>query len=288
MSSAILKTLAYFDLFDYPLTKEELRVFLWRAQDVSFPEPVDGFFFLKGRGEIVRTRQNRSKIAQKLWKKVHRYVGFLRMIPFIKMVAVCNNLAYNNPHPGSDIDLLIVIEKKRLWLIRFLITGLFHILGVRRHGKKIAGRFCLSFFLTEESYDLSTIALFEDDIYLAYWLAILRPVLNFDGTYEAFTDSNKKFVQNVLPNFSFSHKIAVTRKSFLRKCLHFLLQGKIGDLFEKVLKSMLKNRALKKAQKLGSDSGVIISDTMLKFHDRDRRKEYYERWKRSISKVVLP
>ena len=36
MEQSILRTLAYFDLADYPLTKEELFSYLWQSPAVSY------------------------------------------------------------------------------------------------------------------------------------------------------------------------------------------------------------------------------------------------------------
>jgi hypothetical protein len=48
----------------------------------------------------------------------------------------------------SDIDLFVVTEKNRLWLVRILITIIFSVLMVRKTKTKHKKRFCLSFFVT--------------------------------------------------------------------------------------------------------------------------------------------
>ena len=101
----------------------------------------------------------------------------LRIIPFVKMVAICNNLSFGRVDEHSDIDIFVVAERGRLFFVRSFITFLLHISGVRRHGNKVAGRFCLSFFVDEEGTDLSKIAL-EKDIYLAFWVKNLVPVID--------------------------------------------------------------------------------------------------------------
>lgn len=164
MNTSVFQTLAYFDLFDFPLTLDELEKYLWRGhltqQEIIYIlahtnkiEGKEGLMFLKDNSRLVNERKKKRVHAKKLWKKTKRYVELLRMIPFIKMVGVCNNLAFNNPDIESDIDLFIIIKKRRIWLTRLMITGLFHILGVRRHGNKIKGRFCLSFFSHRRSME---------------------------------------------------------------------------------------------------------------------------------------
>lgn len=286
MKKSVLETLAYFDIFDYPLTSIDLSKFLWRDRwsEDCLENKFEKYFFLNGKEKNIHSRLKNEKISKHLWKKVLRYVGFLQMFPFIKMVSVCNNLAYNNTDDKSDIDLFIVIEKNRLWSTRLFITFLFQILGVRRHGKKIAGKFCLSFFVTEDALKISDLALHDEDVYLTYWMATIVPVLDYFGTYQRFLDVNRDYLGKNLPNFVGNYqkeKIITDSKFFIiiQNILKFLLNNKIGDFLEKILKKILKKRALKKFQKLDSRSGVIISDTVLKFHDVDRRGEYYDRWK---------
>lgn len=49
------------------------------------------------------------------------------------------------------------------------------------------------------------------------------------------------------------------------------------SLFESIIKKLWLPRTLKTYDKLGKPWGVVISDTMLKFHDNDQRKNYQDR-----------
>ncbi len=46
------------------------------------------------------------------------------------------------------------------------------------------------------------------------------------------------------------------------------------SIFENLIKKLWLSRTLKTYEILGKPWGVIISDTMLKFHDNDQRKKY--------------
>lgn len=67
----------------------------------------------------------------------------------------------------SDIDLFVETAPGMLWTGRVMTTLFFSILGVRRHGNYVKGRFCLSFFAVENA-DLGKVAI-EDDAYLYEW-----------------------------------------------------------------------------------------------------------------------
>ncbi len=105
------------------------------------------------------------------------------------MIAVVNSLSMYATHEASDIDLLIITAKNRIWIVRVLMTLSFWSYGVWRKGEDIAGNFCLSFFIEEESLDLSKIAL-EDDIYLYFWIYYLKPLYEVGDIYERFLRKN--------------------------------------------------------------------------------------------------
>ena len=62
------------------------------------------------------------------------FLPFIQTVPFIKMVAVCNTLGYDNAAKDSDIDLFIIAKRGRLFIVRFYSSTVFAP-GVRRHGK---------------------------------------------------------------------------------------------------------------------------------------------------------
>lgn len=211
-----------------------------------------------------------EKIEEKLWGKVESYVPYLRWVPFLRMVAVCNNLAFGKVDQKSDIDLFIVARRGWLFTVRILVTLILQVLGVRRHGSKVAGRFCLSFFVDDSYLDLSKIAI-ENDIYLAYWVASLKPVVD-DGVSGQFWRENK-WVEGYFEKGELSRDVG-----------RVLAQPKNGlrFLFPKFIESFLRNwqlkRARKKAAKASGEADLIVQEHILKFHNIDRRKYYREKW----------
>jgi hypothetical protein len=116
------------------------------------------------------------------------------------MIAIGNSLSMYATHEDSDIDLLIVTQPGMIWLVRFFATFILWSHGVWRHGEDVAGNFCLSFFITTDALDLSSIVI-EDDIYLYYWIYYLKPVFDRDNTYERFVRANE-YIASVIPGFS--------------------------------------------------------------------------------------
>ncbi|MBP6921672.1 hypothetical protein KBB89_03975 [Candidatus Gracilibacteria bacterium] len=201
-----------------------------------------------------------------------RFLGFF---PQILLVALCNSRAMGESGENSDIDLFIIAKKGNLWTVRFIVTILTSILGVRRsntHGlqkgtteyiKRTKDRFCLSFFITEEAMNFESIRLQPDDPYLDRWIYTLIPLVNKNHTYEHFMEAN---------GFEPSH-------TFMNSSWQLFWQ-KLGNifgfltLFEKLIKKLWLPKTLKSYERLEQPWGVVISDTILKFHDQDVRKYY--------------
>ncbi|MBU1151844.1 hypothetical protein KJ632_03405 [Patescibacteria group bacterium] len=202
-----------------------------------------------------------NSVEKKYWERVRKYLPVLRFVPGIRMVAVCNNLAFGKVSEHSDIDLFIVAKEGRLFVVRTFVTAILHLLGVRRHGDKVAGRFCLSFFVDDSALDLRGIAL-ENDVYLKIWMMTMKPVVD-DGVFEKFLMVNE--VRN-----DFTGKVFKPFRFF-----SFASGGISNKLFAFFQLRMIEN----KRRKLADHSGIVANMHMLKFHNIDRRKKYQYLWK---------
>jgi hypothetical protein len=222
-----------------------------------------------------------KEIEKKLWDKSRKYVKILQIVPFVRMICVCNNLAFGLADEKSDIDLFVIAKTKRLFIVRTFITLILFFLGVRRRGNKIQSRFCLSFFVDDSALDLSKIAI-ANDIYLAYWIKSQVPFIN-DGVSLQFLKENewaKKYFENENDFFIRSHEIMpiYRRYDFWRYVFEFLFSGFFGNLIESVLRKWQVKRALVKAKNVKDSSGIVVSEHMLKFHNIDGREYFRNLW----------
>jgi hypothetical protein len=301
LKESILKTIGFFDVFDFPLTAEEMLMYLYKYDKPIHIKEVKGVlgdlaqnglvefikdhYVLPGRGKIIDTRRARKFLSEKLWDRVRFYADSMRAIPFIRMIAVCNNLAYNNASEGSDIDLLVIVKPGRMWIARLLLTMMLWFYGVRRHGNHIAGRFCLSFFITTNKLHFEHLQLGPEDPYLAYWTMTLNPFYG-KKTYEEFREANKAWLKETyglnIPE-SVGEQLVELPERRIKVFNEWVFGGWFGKLIEGLLKRTLKKKTLASKQKLGPEASVVVDDDMLKFHNRDRRAEYREAWmKRSV------
>jgi len=294
--ASILKTIRFYDLFDFPLKIDEVQNYLYAYKDPLHIkelratleymvkegqlELIKEYCLLPNRQMLIDTRKGRKFIAEKFWNRSKLYGQYMRAVPFVKMISICNNLSYDNPSEQSDIDLFIVIKPGRMWLARFFITLILQFYGVRRHGQHVVGRFCLSFFVTENKLAMSELALKPEDPYLAYWTKNLTPIYG-EACYETFKEKNEGWLKTYNLAFTDHQKrhMYFYKERKTKRFAEWVFGGIVGNFAEWLLKQTFKRRTLSRSKKLGPKSNVVVSDDMLKFHDHDRRREFYERWK---------
>lgn len=302
MKKAILRTLAYADIFDYPLKKEEIWQFLlsdvrYRLLDISktllkrIPQifQKEGLYFLKGREKIVDTRKKRERWSEEKLKLARRTTNWLKLIPTIKMVAVTGALAMGNSDIKDDIDLLIVTSKNRLWLTRLLTVFLVELVAKRRHpgdlparpaggpagrqGKNVKDKICLNMFSDE---DHLRVPKKEQNLFSAHEVCQLKPLWSRDWVYERFLGDNL-WVRKYLPNGMGTEKLKNGRtkkqKSFsVSQFLSFLV-----DLLERF------TYRLQLAYMESHKTTEITEPGRIRFHPQDARvwvlKEYKKRLK---------
>ena len=302
LERSIIATLSYFDIFDYPLTLMEIWKWLLvepDQQSVSIEdiqqsleqsdflkkkiESKFGFYFLHGRKDIVEVRRERYSYAERKFHKAMKIIRIIRLVPFVKMVAVCNTLAYNNSRKQADIDLFIITKRKRVWQVRFWVTGFLRVLGLRPTPGKTQDTICPSFYIDEDHLDIEELAI-KDDVYLPYWVVQVFPVYD-QGVYQKFIEANQ-WVSNKLPNrlpITPSPRRRIKQINWLKNLLtvfcYFIPESLFKSYQMKIMPDKLKAMANK-------DSRVVVRDYVLKFHDDDRRQLFLDSWQKRLNQVI--
>lgn len=188
ISQAVWQTVAYANLFDYPVTLEEIHRYLIgfnatieTVEQILHEELVpkkiletqDELFFLTGRKNLVKFRKKRNHYAKQLWQQALRYGRWIAHIPFVRMVAVTGALANNNVEEGADLDYLIITQPGYLWLCRAIILLLVKITAP--FGVKV----CPNYLITT-----NVLALEERDFFTAQETSRMVPLVGMDIYYE--------------------------------------------------------------------------------------------------------
>jgi|GEM_PF-913626 len=162
--------------------------------------------------------QRRKAIwAWRKQKKARRWVRVLRFVPFVRMIAIGNDLGYGNCSDASDIDLVIVTAPRRVWFARLCVVALLR-LSRQRPGEHSRDAICPSFFLTTEAMDLEELQIGAEsrimnneswdrcdaslplDPYLLFWVTQLTVLYDVGGTYDAFWRANGQWARRWLPD----------------------------------------------------------------------------------------
>src|SRR5579859_3973665 len=121
LAAAILRTLLYADVFQFPMTDREIYHFLIGA--AATPEQIQqtlaespwlaariecggGYWALRtfeANGLDIRVqRERREEVSRELWPRVRRYGMLLAHVPFVRMTALTGALAMHNAPTSHD------------------------------------------------------------------------------------------------------------------------------------------------------------------------------------------
>jgi hypothetical protein len=188
--AAVLRTLAYADVFDFALREPELHRYL--IGHAATPGEVagalaglgdavvrcDGLVALPGRDALIEERQHRRRVAARTWPAALRYAQAVGSLPFVRMVAITGALAVGNATDGADIDLLVVTERGRVWLARAST------IAIVRYAASEGQELCPNYFLAEHALTMD-----DRDLYAAHELTQMAPVTGF-GVYQRLRAAN--------------------------------------------------------------------------------------------------
>jgi len=289
IKKAIIRVIAFFDMFDYPLTLNEIWQFIFLKCElvevfdileigIDGISSQNGFYFLSGKENNIKERLARYNFADRKFKRAMFVVKIFKFIPWIKMIAIGNLIGARNLRDNSDIDLFIITENKRIWLTRFFCVGIIKLLGLRPQENNCRDKICLSFYISLSALDLEKLCIDQDDLYFVYWVAGLTPIYNKENIYEKFVQSNE-WIKKYLPNLE--KQSCLNRRTV--KAKQFLFNN-IVNLFFNNLEQRLKVLQLKLLPKklkslMNCDSKVVINDRIIKLHANDRREEYARKFK---------
>lgn len=294
LERAILRTIAYYDLFSYPLTSFEIWKWLEGEPATLLDvrqalresavlrdrlEEQDGWFFVRGHGSHVAERKERYRIAERKLRRARRVASILGAMPFVRVIAVCNSLAYANARDGSDIDLFVIAEKGRIWTARLLTTGLAAFLHLRPSPGNGRDRICLSFYIADETTDLRPL-MQDGDRHMQYWVDHMVLVAGDPAVHETFRATNT-WHRERLPNLrgALSSPQRRVRASAWANVLRSVLRSILDRPSVESAARRIQRNALPETLRTleGKGTDVVLSDTVLKFHSNDRRAEYRDR-----------
>lgn len=299
INSAILSTLIYSDIFDYPLTKEELWKYLISKENIPrklFNTVIAGqsvtktlpyissslvkqtgsfvclrvgelkgwvtifpFFCLRGREHIIQKRIEREKISEKKIIIAKKYAKVLSVIPTVQLIGISGSLSMKNADQKDDVDFFIITKKRTIWLTRLLILLLLQVIGRRRKRTDAYNANKICVNLLFDESDLH-FSKERQNLYTAHEIVQMKPLFIRATTYSGFLFANK-WITEFLPNVL---EIATERQSD-RATTRKYTKNRFVAFVEFIAKHLQLAYMRKHRTK------EIITDTILAFHPEDKK-----------------
>lgn len=233
----VYSALAYFDVFNYPISEKEIRAFL------PSTAPINGtliselnalvhnqviykladYYSLQNDDRLVSKRVAGNKLAIEYLKKAKLISKFIGQFPFVRGVFISGSLSKGYMGEDADIDYFIVTKPGRLWLARTLLI-LFKkvfLLNSRKY-------FCVNYFVDENHLEIE-----DKNMFTAVELSTIIPTFN----KQMFTEIKRAntWTKQYLPNHPWSDFKKTPKESpnLLKRILEFILSGALGSYLNK-------------------------------------------------------
>jgi alpha-1,3-rhamnosyl/mannosyltransferase len=198
---AVLRTLAYADLFESPLdlaevhralhgvkaTEAEVAAALASGELGGLVETREGLWFLGGQARHVATRRARERAAEAYLARQGPALSWVSGLPFVRAVALSGGAAHRTSLKRDDLDLFVVCEAKRAWTVAMLSLVTTKLLGLRED-------VCANYLVDAEHLHIAV----QHDVYTAHQLIHLWPVLG-ERMYARLWSANR-WVGEHFPN----------------------------------------------------------------------------------------
>lgn len=282
---AILKSVVYASLFDYPLTAEQVQRTLvectattseilaaWGRSPAlaSVLECRDGFFFPIGRGDLVAERHRREARSLAF---LDRHASVLRLIcalPFVRMVALSGSIAHHNLEPDGDLDLFIVTRGHHVWTVTLSIVLLTKLLRRR-------GTICANFVVAD-----SELTFEQQDLFTANQIIHLKPLVG-EGLMAEIVAANP-FVSRFYPNAVLSRQTENDERRTASSRSPFFVLG--STFVERASRSLYGWYLRRKARGWRSPEQVRLGADCLKLHTRSHRGSITGRFESAVARAV--
>lgn len=233
-AAKIVHLLLYYDIFNHPLTIDEIRIYtgIRYAESYELEQDIEtlvknGLIFKLGSYYSVRndiqleTKKYNGIKKAKTRFRIAKFVAWLIFqFPFIRSVMVSGSLSKDYADDKSDIDFFMITTKNRLWMTRTLLV-LFKktiLLGSNKY-------FCVNYFISEDYLEIK-----EKDYYIATEIVTLKPMMGLNH-YHSFIKSNH-WIDSFFPNWSEPSITRSDKSGLFKQTIEFILDMRAFDSVE--------------------------------------------------------
>jgi hypothetical protein len=287
----IIKTLLYYDIFDYPLKAGEVFRFLGMnsvtekdvlqtLNEMALQRNIYKFGDLYSvqcsEANILRRIKGNNE-AVKFNKLAKEKAIFISRFPFVRAVMASGSLSKDYMDETSDLDFFIVAAPGRLWICRMLL-----ILYKRIFLNNSHKFFCVNYFV-----DTAHLEIEEKNLFTATELATVVPLYGA-AYYQQLQQANHRWLIGFFPNYK-PRAVDQVPEFHLNKTQKFaerIVNILGGDLIEKVcMRLTFKYWKLQYAKKYTADDFDVAFKTKSyasKNHPRNFQKKVMERYAQKL------
>jgi len=291
---AVLRSVIYASLFDYPLTLDQLQTGLigvqaeapviegWWHHSALLQATVerrDGWYFPAGRSDLIETRTRREALSRELLRRDQRILSMVSNLPFVRMVALSGSLAHLNAEGSADLDLFVITAPNRVWSVTVITLLLAKLLGWRR-------RLCLNYVVSEQALTIEPA-----DLFSANQIIHLRPTSGHE-VFARFVRTNS-FVRVFYPNFepedfktSRPSAGATADKHGLKTLIERALSLGVAQLTEQIARVAYGWHLRRRAPEWQSRDQVKLEAECLKLHTSSHRTSTLQRLECTVGEAT--
>ena len=238
----VLKTLLYYDIFNYPLKSKEVFHFLGtnsitedhvrKTLDALTNEILiyryGNLYSLYPNESNIKRRVKGNNEAEKYLVVAQQKAKLISRFPFVRGVLASGSLSKGYMDEKSDIDFFIITTPGRLWIARTLLVLYKRIFlgGSHKH-------FCVNYFVDEDHLEIE-----EKNLFTATELATVLPLYGSEQ-YSRLIKANS-WLKGFFPNYvsrrteNVPKATVTTFKKILETLINTCFASNIDSYFKKI------------------------------------------------------
>jgi hypothetical protein len=294
---AIVRSVIYASLFDYPLTLDQLHHSLlesrqsceeilaaYRASPLlqAVIEYRDDLFFPRDRGALIGERRLREARSHAFLSVHKRLLSIICALPYVRMVALSGSIAHLNLERGADLDIFVVTRGQHVWSVTVAIVLLAKIMRRRQ-------TLCANFVVSD-----SQLTLEQQDLFTANQVIHLKPICGEDVMTEILAAN--PFVERYYPNAA-APPTASDNTTAVKTQGPAATRGRLKRVVEKLFgapsfaverfcRSAYGAYLRARATSWRSPEQVRLDTACLKLHTRSHRQHTLERFDKAVWRAM--
>lgn len=292
----ILRTLAYFDIFHYPLSNAEILSFNAEITsqniiDITLDSlckenivfKIGEFYSIQNNISLALRRHKGNKFAIEQMKFAHKAAKILSRFPYVRGLAISGSLSKNYADESTDIDFFIIIAPNRLWFARS-VMHLFYKLIL------FTGRqrwFCMNYYVDEAGLEIE-----EKNIFTAIEITTLLPMIG-KKALDSFMQANN-WAKDHFPLFCVeTANVAEIKKGIVNRLIEKFFNAAWGNGIDNRLMKITDKRWKKKVERnqkniKGNALSMIVSKHCSKPDPKNFQDKVIRQFEAKLNTLLQP